>query len=682
MTKENTMRSGTRTCEASQLPVYRVVKAGLEGAQAERLAQAFKLSGKHLVHRDGEVSFLDPARYLAVPMVEVDDPEIVDRCRSRTTNHHRDIPIAVRRIDYEALGRLVPFAPNEALRSTTAALEATGLTPDSARPIVAHSAFTTVVLDEDGNEREKQRTLLDTHVRYRFTVDGYPLLGPGAQIQVSYDAGGNVTRLLHATRTVEPGPAVAVIDAETVKARLACELVDEAEIDLQLVYLAPSLHRGVNSAPDWCPSELVPWYAVRITRRVTHPGGGQAQPLTSRTRLIPATEDRRFVPSVTIAATAREGSRVEGRATASGGTPPYTFLWGGSNPSASFEHGERVSYEPQTRDLRHLIPSQSMARTEYLSVNVVDANGVTAEAMTSVPVIARPAPDTHNSVTYGCESPNDPGAWTGDRIHWQEAMSAFGGGTERFCWLNDSSWPGDYIEAPNPGGTEAYPWINGDADYRNWGINTANIVFYIGDSNPYGFCEMYPGAPPSDYNTSAGAWLADPVTTNTIGIGSQSYAVPYVGNWGAPHPNDQLQWLAMYACNFLENDENAPEPWNRWGPAFNGLHSLMAFETEAWDNNDFCSNFPLNFLGFDFVIASIPPMTVVQAWMSAANAANIGSPAAMGPIQNINIGDAQIAICDYADYYWGRGPVGPTIPRSEINGWWYIQGTAGVETIP
>jgi Family of unknown function (DUF6345) len=667
---------------ASRLPVYRVVKTGLETAEAERLAQAFKVPGEHLAERDGEVSFLDPAKYLAVPMVEIDDPEIVERCHATTTTHHPEIPIAVHGIDYEALDRHVPFAPHEALRTTAAALEAAGLIPDSARPIVGHSVFTTVAVDDDGNEQEQRRTLLDTHVNHRFTVDGYPLVGPGAQIQVSYGAEGNVTRLLHATRTLEPGPAVAIIDAETVTARLACALVDEAEIDLQLVYLAPSLHRAVNVAPDWCPSELIPWYAVKVTRQVIHPARGEAQPFASRIRLIPATDDHRYVPSVTIAATARDGSRVEGRAMASGGTPPYTFLWGGSNPAASVHHGDRVSYEPQTRDLRHVIPSQSFARTEHVTVTVVDANGVTAEAMTSLPVVARPAPDTHNSVTYGCESPNDLGAWTGDRIHWQQAMSAFGGGTERFCWLNDSSWPGDYIEPPKPGGTEAHPWINGDADYRNWGINTANIVFYIGDSNPEVFAEMYPGATPSDYNTAAGAWLWAPTNTNTVGIGSQSYAVPYVGNWGAPHPNDQLQWLAMYACNFLESDESAPAPWNRWGPAFNGLHSLLAFETEAGDDNDFCSNFPLYFLGFDFAgIVLIPPVTVVQAWMSAANAASIGSPAAMGPIRNITRRGVHFAVSD-GDYYWGRGPVGPTIPRSEINGWWYIQGTGAVQTIP
>ena len=182
---------------------------------------------------------------------------------------------------------------------------------------------------------------------------------------------------------------------------------------------------------------------------VTHPDRGE-HPLTSRVRLIPATDDPRFVPSVTVAARAIEGSRVTARATVSGGTPPYSFLWGGSNPNTSIERGAAVSYEPLTRDLREILPAQSLRRTEHVSVTVVDANGVSQQADTSLLVTARPAPDTHNSVTYGCESPNDPGAWTGDRVAWQNAMSTFGGGSERFCWLADSSWPGDYIEPNRP----------------------------------------------------------------------------------------------------------------------------------------------------------------------------------------------------------------------------------------
>ena len=111
-------------------------------------------------------------------------------------------------------------------------------------------------------------------------------------------------------------------------------------------------------------------------------------------------------------------------------------------------------------------------------------------------------------------------------------MSSLGGGSERFCWMGDDSWPGDYIEPSPAGGLEPNPWINGDADYQNWGINTANIVFYIGDSNPYGFVEMFPGAPPSAYNTSAGATLFAPDNTTTVAIGSQSYnvAIPARGD--------------------------------------------------------------------------------------------------------------------------------------------------------
>jgi hypothetical protein len=70
----------------------------------------------------------------------------------------------------------------------------------------------------------------------------------------------------------------------------------------------------------------------------------------------------------------------------------------------------------------------------------------------------------------------------------------------------------------------------------------------------------------------------------------------------------------------------------------------------------------------------LPPTTVVQAWISAANAANIGTPAVMGPIRIVAGKYGPVGVSDYGDCYWGRGPVGPTIPASQINGWWYIQG--------
>jgi hypothetical protein len=669
-------------CAESRLPVYRVVTTGIQEQEARQLAGELRIPATELIWRDGEVSFVDRDTYLAVPMVEIEDPEVVARFTKATTNHHPEIPIAVSGIDYEALRRHVPFADDAALKRAADALDNAGLTPASARPMVGHTEFTTVTIGADGTEQEQWHAALDTQVSYRMTVDGYPLVGPGAQIQMSFGAEGNVTRLMHATRTLEAGPSVAIIDADTMRRRLACSLPEDADVDVRLVYLAPGLRNALNGAPYWRPSEIIPWYAVTVTRTVIQPGRRTGQPLTSRLRLIPATDDTRFVPSVTVEANSVDGSRVAARATAAGGTPPYSFLWAGSNPGTFSERGQAVSYEPVTRDLREVIPAQSMARIEHVSVTVVDANGVSAQAITSLAVTARPAPDTHNSVTYGCESPNDPGAWTGDRVAWQSAMSALGGGSERFCWLADSSWPGDYIEPTPPGALDSSPWIDGDADYRNWGVNTANIVFYIGDSNPEVFAEMYPGATPADYNSPAGGLVWAPTNSTTVQIGSQGYDVPYAGAWGAPHPNDQLQWLPMYACNLLENDANAPSPWLRWGPAFNGLHSLLAFHTEAADSHSFVSDFPLGFLGFSFAFIDLEPQTIVQAWLNAAIAADIGTPAAMGPIVNVNVRGTTLGICDYADYYWGKGPVGPTIPQESINGWWYIKGTDAVQTFP
>lgn len=667
----------------TRLPVYRVVRTGIQESEARQLAEALRIPREKLRWLNGEASFVDRERYLAVPSISIEDPDIVARFIDATTNYNPEVPISVAGIDYAALSQHVPFARDLALKSAADALESARLTPALARPVVGHTVFTTVAIDADGAEQEQQRTLLDTHVSYRFVIDGYPLVGSGAQIQMSFAANGELTRLLHATRQIEPGATVTIVDADEICRRISCSLTDDATVEARLVYLAPGLHNALNGAPHWQPSDILPWYAVKVTRMVTHPDRGGEYPLTSRIRLIPATDDTRFVPSVAIAAHAIEGSRVEARATVSGGTAPYSFLWGGSNPGTFNERGAEVSYEPLVRDLREIIPAQSMARTERVSVTVVDANGVSAEADASLLVTARPAPDTHNSVTYGCESPNDPGAWTGDRVAWQSAMSALGGGSERFCWTADNSWPGDYIEPNPPGSLEASPWINGDADYRNWGINTANIVFYIGDANPYQFAEMYPGATPAQYNSAGGGFVLAPNSSITVEIGSQNYDVPFSGSWGAPIPNDQLQWLPMYACNLLENDAGASSPWLSWGPAFNGLHSMLAFDTEAWDSHQFVSDFVLGILGLQLPFIDFEAQTIVQAWLNAANANDIGTPAAMGPIVNVEERRGiTVGVSDYGDYYWSRGLVGPTITQNMINAWWYIKGTDAVQIFP
>ena len=99
-------------------------------------------------------------------------------------------------------------------------------------------------------------------------------------------------------------------------------------------------------------------------------------------------------------------------------------------------------------------------------------------------------------------------------------------------------------------------------------------------------------------------------------------------------------------------------------------------------SNPFVSDFVLGFLGFQILFITFEPQTIVQSWLSAANATDIGTAAAMGPITNIDVEGVTIGVCDYGDYYWGKGPVGPTIPRNMIDAWWYIKGTDAVQTFP
>ena len=196
---------------------------------------------------------------------------------------------------------------------------------------------------------------------------------------------------------------------------------------------------------------------------------------------------------------------------------------------------------------------------------------------------------------------------------------------------------------------------------------------------------MYPGATLAEYNASGGAGLSTPGSSATVGIGSQNYAVNYKGSWGSPHPNDNLQWLAMYACQILEDDSSNPSPWLRWGPAFDGLHSMLGFETTASDNGvGFMTDFPRNILGVTVPVFGtwVAPQTIVQGWLNAAIANQMGTPAAMGPIHNLDFFGITIGISDYGDHYWGKGTVGPNISQPQIDGWWYIQGTDALQEFP
>jgi hypothetical protein len=145
--------------------------------------------------------------------------------------------------------------------------------------------------------------------------------------------------------------------------------------------------------------------------------------------------------------------------------------------------------------------------------------------------------------------------------------------------------------------------------------------------------------------------------------------VRYEGSWGPFGPNDRLYWLAGVLCHCLDPlDPSDPEPveglnpWERWGPAFDGLHILTGFVGDFVDDQsgDFPEKFAENILGTN----GSPAQTIVEAWFNACISAGQGVGAAMGPIN-------ADGVCDMGDYYFGKGTQGKTIRRQDITGWWY-----------
>jgi hypothetical protein len=328
------------------------------------------------------------------------------------------------------------------------------------------------------------------------------------------------------------------------------------------------------------------------------------------------------------------------------------------------------------RFFRLALTNPTVPVSETVSVTVTDANGVQIPAVQTIGAEAMPVGRSlqASAIDYGCESPYDPGVGSIDRANWLTGMSSSGGGSQRFCWTGSAAWPGDFIEPATPGVLGPGPWEVGDADYNNWGVNSACIVLYIGHGAPNAISFTIFGngqtldscgddTPQSLLFESDYQILNGPaVRLNGIcGGDSVDYSVPnYIDSWsnGGPTANDNLFWLCLLSCDVLqEYDSNYVGAWTRWGFAFNGLHILTGFDSNAEGE----TGFPLEYA--DNMLQSSE--TIVQAWLSAAHTKVTGTAAAFGPI-------GPNGIWDYNDHYWGKGSVGVSIPASDIQGWWHI----------
>jgi hypothetical protein len=694
----------TQVQAGASLPVYEVAKAGASDAEAAALADQLRIPAKALVSAGGLLSFVDPEKYLAIPAAAVDDPKVTDGLRDATENRDESRPIDMRAIDTAALATWPVLDARTALDSAARSLEASGLRPQFGTPAAGHTVLTLYSGDGSGKWTSKEQEL-DTQVSYTFSeANGYPLVGPGAQVQVTYDGAGHVSRLHYATRQLKAGPSVKVISEREARDRIARLLPDGAEITTRLVYWSPPL-RSWQARPDgWSPAAIIPWYAYYSTTRVAGPGNNAVSVINSKVQMIPATDDERFVPAVQLLASAK-GPEVSAHVSVAGGRPPYSYVWGGSNPDASNGTADSVAYTATVRVAEPLVddPRFRLDRDETVAVTVTDANGVAVRARQTVRVHATRAfpremdkKKKHGSTpTYGIESPGAPAEWMEDQVGWLQGMStpSAGGGTLNFCWMGASAWPGDFIN-PDPQGTlVATPWVNGDADYANWGVNTADMVLDNADGNADGKTAMQPGAPLSKYATAA---LQSPNNSVTVGInlngfGSPSWlSVNYADAWGPTGKYDTLYWLLLDDCDMLDNkDGSGLNVADRWGPAFNGLHILTGFA--SLDQPDGYGNFERDFatdmLGVITVLGMtlpVVPQTIVQSWFSSAQSNGIGTAAAMGPALFVGSGKPY-SMANLNDYYWGKGSVGPTIvPKNYAAkdiGWWYITTTTPANVV-
>jgi hypothetical protein len=736
------------------VPVYQITQMGATGAQASNLATSLNIDLAQIALSNGLIQYVNPGGFMTFPTNYAGPAPFPTNLVTQTSNQYPPIPILGEVVNFGALSNFTILSEQEALDLSGDALEDAKLTPAFGTPTVDHVMLTVVysnTLPTGGVTLISNTLPIDTAVEYQFAdPNGYPITGPGAQLQFNFGSNGAVTRLHYASSQMTAGPnTVRLMSGEQASNLVAGLFPPGASINIQAVYWCPAFTPIPQCAtcplPTWHPTNIIPWYYCTATMNEGPVGAGPSVSVPLLPQMIPATLDANYVPSPSLVL-ATQGSNVTATVSVTGGTPPYSYLWGGSDPNVSSNTGPSITYTPTIRVgvptvlivvsnglvniswpypsdgfvlqsapslspmnwtyvtnpvesntqtsvqsvtiqpdkiaqfYRLALTNPTVPVTETVSVTVTDANGVLLPAVQSIAAQAVPMEgDTADpAIDYGCESPYDPGLGSNDRANWQSGMGAsgHGGGAQRFCWTGSAAWPGDFIAPTTPGVLSAGPWVTGDADYVNWGVDSACIVLYIGHGNPNVFTFTVYGNKQS-VNTcgyvNPESWLSevyyqqvDSVAVNlpaVCGGGQVNYSVPnYVWSWrnGGPTANDNLYWLCLLSCEVLQEYDGSTPPvaaWTRWGPGFNCLHILTGFDSLAEAGTGFPKQFADNML--------VSSDTVVQSWLSAAHSKGTGTAAAMGPI-------GPGGIWDYDDHYWGKGTVGASIPGSIIQGWWYV----------
>lgn len=591
--------AGPQKPDENSLPVYHVEKSGVSRDAAKRLGQSLYLdkeilAGDGFPDKNGRIYFLDRERHQFVPGKRLSTGKADEDGQ----------PTTAETLDLKALKSLPVMDEGKAKDRYLGALKNAGLLPPDSRPRVTHNRLKVI----DGSGKLLADAALDTRVVVDTQLGDYPLEGPGSKLSISYDGAGRVTRLKHAARQLKRGESVAGITeaqarqrcTDAFKLSLPAEQHEALKVETRLFYYAPPLSKVDTHT-------IIPYFECSATTMM------EKQRVELLQQMIPAIDDPRYVPRLSIDATVK-GAVVQASAQIQGGTPPYEIRWASAG-TALAENDKHLAYT---------IAHRKGAVGEVLTLNVVDANGVFAGASKTLPVdpaavtkvIDFSLPAVAGMRDFGAENPvvDQFGGLAQGFV--DEMMDD--GVTRRFHWLGTNAWEQDFK-------------ADGDSQW----IDNSDITFYVGHGNVGRF-------------TFVDSSHDDSVLDNDDAT----------GDWG----DRDLEWLALYSCKVLGRGSDGFAPFDNWKQEFDGLHLLLGFHTNAQATSAFSETFASNLLD--------SRMTVRQAWFEAIDdhqpSDRVG--VVMGVLSR---GDW---VWDYNDHFHGKGSVGPDIRGSDIAGYWYATG--------
>jgi hypothetical protein len=559
--------------------------------------------------QNGGIDYLDPEAFLNVPTIDTGE-EGKDESGNPTLSEALDI---------QGLQSIAVIEPDKAIELTEGALADAKLDPlDGTRgatrtPTASNSFFDVFMGDQQIHQP------IDTVVNYDLGLGrlNTPLVGPGADVRLSFNGDETATSVHYALWSMRQGSNVVIIPAaqatklarQEYASQCGGGILRDVKLSQRLVYYAPPLSLESVRA-------VMPAYEFGGTAQ-----SGQ-ETVDLRQVYVPA---QQAGLRVSMNASA-EGRTVTARAIVRGGQPPFTYSWESCQSSIDpNETGPVIRYEAGGR---------LASRRETLTVHVTDANGLTGSASRSVNVTGGTQGVFTSTGRFNVIGPVDVGSETvgtsmglpgciPDTTGFNARMALSGIPTQ-FLWMNLNAWERDFKDPSKPSGQ--------DQLYAD----DVDETFYCGHANGNGF--SFPGSQTDgflDYNDAF---------------------------WG----NRDLEWLGIAACGPLQNVSNGLQWYQRWGPAFGGLHLLLGYETTSSD---------VTGEGFDFANNQLgtfwwgTPMKVRDSWIWMA-IANQGSSVRWAEMGVFGPG----GVTNYNDYFWGKGPTGPDIFPGSFTGFWKISG--------